>query len=185
MLTGRFLHSNSIDLCFSNAFTSRLMKGYVCLFQWLWNYFFFSLGNVTTNQLVLTSRGLVGITREGKLFHFSFVGEQKILVFPKLDGMVFSELSCSIDGSSLVGLDRNGSTFVHWEFHHNHVTFEQPYEIIRLKEPCPEITKIVAGKSHFMFLTNTGDVYRWSFGTSSTLTRMSNSLQYLDLTFWN
>ena len=145
----------------------------------------FFLGNVTTNQLVLTSRGLVGITREGKLFHFSFVGEQKILVFPKLDGMVFSELSCSIDGSSLVGLDRNGSTFVHWELHHNHVTFEQPYEIIRLKEPCPEITKIVAGKSHFMFLTNTGDVYRWSFGTSSTLTRMSNSLQYLNPTLWN
>lgn len=101
---------------------------------------------------MLTSRGLVGITREGKLFHFSYVGEQKILIFPKLDGLVFSKLSCSVDGSSLVGLDRNRSTFVHWEFHHNHVTFEQPYEIIRLKESL-EVSKIVTGKSHFMFLT--------------------------------
>ena len=72
------------------------------------------------------------------------------------------------------------STFVHWEFQHNHVTFEQPYEIIRLKESL-EIKKIVAAKSHFMFLTETGDVYRWSFGnSSSTLTRMSNSLSTAD-----
>ena len=111
---------------------------------------------------------------------FCFFFLQKALAFPKLDGMVFSKLVCSIDGSSLVGLDRNRSTFVHWEFQHNHMTFEQPYEIIRLKESL-EIKKIVAAKSHFMFLTETGDVYRWSFGnSSSTLTRMSNSLSTAD-----
>ena len=44
------------------------------------NYFYF-LGNITASQLVLTSRGLVGITKDGKLFHLNYVGEQVSQIF--------------------------------------------------------------------------------------------------------
>ena len=134
-------------------------------------------GNLGTKQLVASSCGLIGLTKEGKLFHFSYAisGEQKIVQYPNID-MVFDFLAVSHDGKSVAALDSKQTTIVHWEFHHDHVTLDQPYDIIRLRtnaggEPFG-VVKMVAGNSHFMLLTESGEVFTWSFSScAGTLTR--------------
>ena len=117
-------------------------------------------GNVKAIQIAATSKGMVGLTKEGKLFQFGYQSEQKGLVFANLD-FVFSLIHASLDGNSLIGISSN--MIVHWEFSHEHATIDQPFDILRLREPL-DIIKIEAGQGHFMLLTKSGDVYTWSLG---------------------
>ena len=88
-------------------------------------------GHICPKNVVLSSKGLVGLTLEGKLFTLNFNGEQKMVQFPKVD-FVFSKICCSVDGSSMCALDQSESVFVHWEFQNDpHVSFDQPYDILR------------------------------------------------------
>ncbi len=135
--------------------------------------------NIGPKELVLTSRGLIGLTKEGKMFQFSYHQDRKEVYYPRVD-WTFAKLACSLDGSSLVALDKSLTTFVHWEFQHDHVTFEQPFEIVKMKEPI-EVSKLVSGKSHFMCLNEVGDVFAWSLASATcggTLSRMNTPISF-------
>ena len=123
----------------------------------------------------------MGLTKEGKLFYLGYHSEQKVLSFANLD-FSFSLIHASLDGNSLIGISSN--MIVHWEFNHEHVTLDQPFDVLRLREPL-EIIKIEAGQGHFMLLTKSGDVYTWSLaniGQAGTLTRMSTPYEEMTVT---
>ena len=105
----------------------------------------FGVSNLLTNvkaiQIVATSKGLVGLTKDGKLFQLGYNSEQKQnLTFANLD-FNFTLIQASLNGNSLIGISANNNMIVHWEFNHEHVTLDQPFDVLRLREPL-DIVKV-------------------------------------------
>ena len=99
------------------------------------------LTNVKAIQIVATSKGLVGLTKDGKLFQLGYHSEQKQnLTFANLD-FNFTLIQASLNGNSLIGISANNNMIVHWEFNHEHVTLDQPFDVLRLREPL-DIVKV-------------------------------------------
>ena len=125
----------------------------------------------------------MGLTKDGKLFQLGYHAEQKTIAFANLD-YTFTMIQASLDGNSLVGISSNNVHIVHWEFGHDHVCLDQPFDVLRLPQPL-EVVKVQAGQGHFMLLTKGGDVYTWSIaniGQAGTLTRMSTPYEEMTVT---
>ncbi len=130
-------------------------------------------------QMAPTVRGLCGIDKNGRLFYLDHDGsaDVKSPKFARFE-VNYAQLAVSADGRSLVGVDTKGTTLVYWEFDHEFVNFETPFDVVRLRQSY-NIIKIAAGSGHFMFLTAEGEVYSWSSSHdhSGGLSRMGTQFE--------
>ena len=143
-----------LDLHFDFDCDQKRQQSLIWAGQVSWNMFMdhslgddgtFGVSNLLTNvkaiQIAATSKGLVGLTKDGKLFQLGYNSEQKQnLTFANLD-FNFTLIQASLNGNSLIGISANNNMIVHWEFNHEHVTLDQPFDVLRLREPL-DIVKV-------------------------------------------